>query len=166
MRFDSRGSFVGIASTVLVACAGLGCGGADALPVGGPFGGTLDPAAIVDGGIVGGGDGVLDAGTSSSISSAIGSDAVPTWTQLYNDYFVAGTIGRCTNCHATDMATAASSYAYLQAKGYVGGTMPGLVDSYGSCLTWFGGNMPYGGPTSNAKATKDFLAWAKAGAKN
>jgi hypothetical protein len=163
MRFNSRGSFVGIASTVLVACAG--CGGSDALPVGGPSGGTLDPSAIGDGGIVGDGDGVLDAGA-STVSSATGSDAVPTWTQLYNDYFIAGTIGRCTNCHPMDMATPAASYVYLQSKGYLGGPMPGLVDPYGSCLTWFGGTMPYGGPASNARATKDFVAWAKAGAKN
>jgi hypothetical protein len=43
--------------------------------------------------------------------------------------------------------------------------MPGLVDPVSSCLSWFGGTMPPLGPM-NAKATKDFLAWAKAGAKN
>jgi hypothetical protein len=166
MRFDSRGSSVGIVLTVLAACAGLGCGGAEALPVGGPFGGTLDPAAIVDGGVVGDGDGVLDPGTSSNGSSATGSDAVPTWTQLYNTYFVLNAVGRCTNCHAQLMATATSSYSWLQSQGYIGGPTPELVDSTSSCLSWFGGNMPPGGPTNSASATKDFNAWAKAGAKN
>ena len=165
MRFDSRGSSVGIASILLVACAGLGCGGADALPVGGPSGGTLDPSAIGDGGIVGDGDGVLDPGTASSSSSATGSNAVPTWTQLYNTYFVSSAMGRCTNCHAQVMATAASSYSYLQSQGYVGSPMPDLVSDF-SCLSWFGGNMPPGGQTKNATATKDFMAWAQAGAKN
>jgi hypothetical protein len=106
MRFDSRGNCVGVASIVLALCAG--CGGSDVLPVGGPFGGTLDPAAVADGGIVGAGDGVLDAGNSATVSSSTGSNAIPTWTQLYTDYFVGGTVGRCTNCHPVDMATAAS----------------------------------------------------------
>jgi hypothetical protein len=48
--------------------------------------------------------------------------------------------------------------------GYINGTKSTLAGS-GSCLTWFGGNMPPGG-SSDPKAVADFTAWAAAGAPN
>jgi hypothetical protein len=164
MRFHSTVGSIAIASSVLAASAG--CGGTDVLPVGGPFGGTLDPAAVVDGGIYGDASGVLDPGvTATGASAAVG---IPTWTDLYNTYFAAGTIGNCTQCHAADMVTPASSFSWLNSSSlmYLDPTDPLLLDTTQSCLSWFGGNMPPAGPTTNATAVKDFTAWAKAGAKN
>jgi hypothetical protein len=63
------------------------------------------------------------------------------------------------------MSSASGSYSYLQSSGYIRGTSSSLAGA-GSCLSWFGGNMPPGGPGSNAKASADFKAWAAAGAMN
>lgn len=164
MRFHSTVGSLVIASFVVA--TGAGCSGTAVLPVGGPFGGTLDPAAVVDGGIYTDGDGVLDPGTTSNGASA--ASGIPTWTDLYNAYFVAGTIGNCVPCHAmpTEMATAASSFSFLTAKGYVGGTDPALVDTTSSCLSWFEGSMPPPGTAKSMTAVIDFNTWARAGAKN
>jgi hypothetical protein len=89
----------------------------------------------------------------------------PTWTEIYNLYLKSGTIGNCNggfSCHAT-ISSAPNAYSFLQA--YMGGSPPRLV-SRGSVLSWYGGNMPIGGPQSNAQATTDMNAWAAAGAKN
>jgi hypothetical protein len=47
------------------------------------------------------------------------------------------------------------------------GNPPQLTRS-GSCLTWYGGNMPPGGPGASkmAQAVTDMNAWAAAGAQN
>jgi hypothetical protein len=63
------------------------------------------------------------------------------------------------------MASPSGAYSYLQGKRYISGTSSTLAKS-GSCLSWFGGNMPPGGPRTNAQATADFQAWAAAGAQN
>ena len=41
-----------------------------------------------------------------------------------------------------------------------------IADPSQSILSWMGGNMPKGGPSSNAAATTDIEAWAAAGAQN
>jgi hypothetical protein len=46
------------------------------------------------------------------------------------------------------------------------GQIPGIGDPNLSCLSWMGGNMPPGGPGSNAQGTADFEAWKAAGAQN
>jgi len=62
------------------------------------------------------------------------------------------------------MGSASASYSWLQGRGYIQGASTTL-DGSGSCLSWFGGNMPPGG-SSNAQAVTDISAWAAAGALN
>jgi len=90
-----------------------------------------------------------------------------TWTQIYNSYLKAGTVGNCNSgftCHA-QMNSPTGAFSYLQGQGYMNGSPPRLVSS-GSCLKWYGGNMPLGGGGSIAQAKTDMDAWAAAGAKN
>lgn len=92
--------------------------------------------------------------------------AAPTWTQIYNAYMATGTIGNCASgftCHASTMGSPTAAYSFLGS--YMSGSPPRLV-SRGSVLSWYGGNMPIGGPRSNAQATMDMNAWAAAGAKD
>jgi hypothetical protein len=88
----------------------------------------------------------------------------PTWTQIYDSYLKAGTVGNCGNfgCHA-QASSAPGAFSFLQS--YMSGSPPRLV-SRGSPLTWYGGNMPAGGPRTDAQATMDMNAWAAAGAMN
>ncbi len=166
MRFDSTVGAIGIVSAMLAALSG--CGG-DVLPVGGPFGGGLDPAAVVDGGIVSDGNGVLP-GTFTSGAGASPTGGAPTWTELYNTYLAVGTVGNCVSpCHAAALSgppSPAVTFTWLQGLGYVGDTQPLIADPDFSCLTWSNGDMPPGGPKVDPTATGDFTAWAKAGAKN
>jgi hypothetical protein len=83
---------------------------------------------------------------------------------LYTKYLAGGTIGNCSFCHPG--STPSQLYSFLQGKGYVGGANPSLASASRSCLSWYGGNMPPGGPSSNAQAVADFDAWAAAGGKN
>jgi hypothetical protein len=83
---------------------------------------------------------------------------------LYTKYLGAGTIGNCSFCHPGGSPSAL--FSYLQGRGYVGGANPSIANASRSCLTWFGGNMPPGGPSSNAQAAADFKAWAAAGGQN
>jgi hypothetical protein len=147
----------------------IGCSGGGDLPVGGPFGGTLSPSAIVDGGVLGDGDGVLP--VSMTETTAIG--GTPTWTQLYNTYLGPGTIGSCVmaGCHPEVKSSPSAWYSYLVMEGQIGGGEPLLTSTGGSSvLSWFGAGavlaMPPGGPTTNASAEKDFDLWAAAGAMN
>ena len=152
-------------ASAIVLC--VGCGASNSMPLGGPYGGTQDPELVGEGGVIGDGDGVLDPGTSSGNGSiAADSGGLPTWTHLYDAYFVAGTIGNCIHCHKAQMGTASASFSWLQAEGYVGGSNPALDDPSSSCLSWLGGTMPPGGPTTNKTAQRDLDTWARAGAKN
>ncbi len=83
---------------------------------------------------------------------------------LFNKYLTIGTIGNCNFCHPG--GSPSQLYGYLQGRGYVGGANPSLTSPSKSCLSWYGGNMPQGGPTSNAQATTDMNAWAAAGGQN
>jgi hypothetical protein len=44
----------------------------------------------------------------------------------------------------------------------VGGSSPALTNPNSSCLSWYGGNMPPGGP-NDQQAVTDMNAWAAAG---
>jgi hypothetical protein len=63
------------------------------------------------------------------------------------------------------MNSASGSYSWLKSQRYINGTSSPLAGS-GSCLSWFGGNMPPGGSRSDSQASVDFKAWAAAGAMN
>jgi hypothetical protein len=102
-------------------------------------------------------------GSASSSGGSSSGGAAPTWTAIYDAYLAKGTVGNCRSCHS--QATSASgTYSWLQTTGYIGGTTSTLVRG-GSCLTWFGGNMPPGG-RSDPMAVSDMTAWAAAGAPN
>jgi hypothetical protein len=167
MRFDWTNGSIGIVSAVLMAAC-VGCSGGNVLPVGGPFGGTLDPSVVVDGGIPTDSSGVLERETSTTSVSAASSGNAPTWTQLYQTYMLIGTMGNCTfpGCHDGDMDTPSDSFTWLASQMQLGDSNPAIVQPGVSCLSWFGGTMPMGGPTMSTTATKDFMAWAAAGAKN
>lgn len=109
-----------------------------------------------------------DGGTTAADSG--GQDATTvmpgeiTWTYLVGTYLAKGKLGNCAGCHS-QFASPAKAYSYLAGKGYItAGTKPALISSQ-SCLSWYGGTMPPGGPSS-AAAVKDFDAWAAAGSKN
>ena len=85
--------------------------------------------------------------------------AAPTWTDVFDAYMTT-----CKSCHSA-MGTPSSAYTYLQGLGYVGGSSP-RITATGSCLTWYGGNMPPGGPASNPTAVSLMNAWAAAGGAN
>jgi hypothetical protein len=83
---------------------------------------------------------------------------------IYQAYLANGTPGNCNGggCHF-QMSSASGAYSYLKSSGYINGTGSYLVKS-GSCLSWYGGNMPPGGPRSEPMAVSDMNAWAAAGA--
>ena len=168
--------WVTVAAIVCAIGAGA-CGPADQSPLGGPYGGTVVPpppdqatSQIPEGGTStppasdDGGAAETDAWTpAASQPDAGGGSSAPTWTTIYQDYLSAGSEGHCGNCH-NQTASASAAYSWLQSKGYIGGTNSSIVRS-SSCLTWFGGSMPPGGP-SDAKAVADMTAWVAAGAQN
>jgi hypothetical protein len=86
-----------------------------------------------------------------------------TWTQVYTDCLKPGTPGNCnTACHF-QMSSAKSAYTYLQGQGYINGS-GSILGKTGSCLSWYGGNMPPGGPRTEAMCSSEISAWAAAGA--
>lgn len=91
--------------------------------------------------------------------------AAGTFGAIWANYFGPATMGHCANCHG-EMASAASSHAFLTAAGQLSGTTSKLVVPGQSRLTWFGGTMPPGGPASYPEAASDLKAWVAAGAKN
>ncbi len=109
------------------------------------------------------GTGTGDAGTKTgAVDSGSGTGTTtgaPTWTQIYNDYIAAGTIGGCSGCH-NGYGSASAAYS----KG--GGAT--WASPSASRVTWYGGNMPPSGPAATdpqgAKAKADMDAWAAAGA--
>jgi hypothetical protein len=64
------------------------------------------------------------------------------------------------------MKTPSAAYTWLKGRGYITATNAPLADPSGSCLSWYGGNMPPSGPSSNAAAKADLTSWAAAGAPN
>jgi hypothetical protein len=137
-----------------------GCGGLSDPP------GTVPPnEGNLGGAAIGGGASSDDASTSSGAAFLGNARGVPpTWTAIYNADLKDGSIGNCVSCHAP-MRTASGAYQYLQSTGFINGSSSLLVKN-GSCLSWYGGNMPPGGARSNAMVVSDMNAWANAGAMN
>jgi hypothetical protein len=83
---------------------------------------------------------------------------------IFSKYLASGTAGGCPRCHG-QMGSASGAYSWLSGQRYISGTGSLLVTG-GSCLSWYGGNMPPGGTRKDAQAVSDMNAWAAAGAKN
>lgn len=117
-----------------------------------------------------------DAGADSS-SSSTDASATLTWTQLYAQYFAAGTPGHCSGtggCHTNLRAgfkcgtNKSDCYTGLVNAGLIDTTNPSqstLITS-DSPLSWFGGGMPLDNPTANPSAAAAVKAWVLAGAQN
>ncbi len=109
--------------------------------------------------------GSSNSGSSSGSSSGVSSGtSAPTWSQIFSSYLASGTTGRCQSCHS-QMRSASGAYSWLSSQGYINGKNSILAKT-GSCLTWFNGDMPPGGPRSYAQAQAAMTAWAAAGAPN
>ncbi len=90
-----------------------------------------------------------------------------TWTHIYYSYLVKGTVGDCSNgtgCHQKEMKDPSSAYQWLEDEGYIG-TLPPPLTLQGSCLSWYGGDMPPSKKQS-PEAKKEMDAWTQMGAKN
>jgi hypothetical protein len=83
---------------------------------------------------------------------------------IFSTYLNNSSVGGCPRCHG-QMNSASGAYSWLQGQRYINGT-GSLLAAPGSCLSWYGGTMPPGGPRSDAQAVSDMDAWAAAGAKN
>jgi hypothetical protein len=64
------------------------------------------------------------------------------------------------------MTSASKGYTWLNGKGYISSSNAPLADPSQSCLSWLGGNMPPGGPSSDMTASSKLKSWAAAGAPN
>jgi hypothetical protein len=159
-----RAPLLAVSATALV--FGLAGCGANGDPLGGPHGGTTQPATPgpenlegPDGDVgsteAGGDAASLDGGGAVTGDGASGSG--PTWKAVFSSY-----LATCQTCH-NEMNSAGSAYTWLRSQGYIAGTSSALVNPAQSCLAWYGGNMPPGG-TTNAAAVADMNAWAAAGA--
>jgi len=170
------------ALSVALCSAIVACGSADEPPLGGPYGGSAPVVAPSGGGdstgtgsgtgavgssnSPGGQESAVDAGASTPApSDASMPTGTPTWSQIFAADFAPGTAGSCSACHSA-MATASGAYAWLSQKNQLGGASPKLVSASVSCLSWMGGNMPPGGPSSNPMAAAALEAWAAAGAQD
>ncbi len=171
---------------LIIVSAAFGCGPVDAPPLGGPYGGTTtgtDPnggnegnnnnndgmdSGVVQNGQDSGQQQQKDSGTVTKDSGGPppvdSGGTTPTWTEIFNSYLASGTEGRCDGCHS-EGSTATNLYSWLNGKGYISGASSRLTSSSQSCLSWYGGNMPPGGP-SDATAVSEMNAWAAAGAAN
>lgn len=100
--------------------------------------------------------------------SSAAPQVAPTWSTIYDRYLAAKTDGGCGRshaCHADEMADAASTYSWLQQRGYISGSRSPLASTTNSCLGWFGGNMPPKGK-ANPQAAEEISAWVAAGARD
>jgi len=118
----------------------------------------------VDSGVDGGEEPVADAGVDAGRDGGrdASTPAAPTWRAIYDTYLGAGTVGHCANCHA-ELGAPDTGYAFLKAVGQIDGTRSKIAGA-GSQLSWFGGNMPPGGPASYPEAERDLASWVAAGA--
>jgi hypothetical protein len=150
---------------------GSGSSGANTAPASEPAeggapaeaGGGSGSSGISGSSSSGGGGGNSGSSGSSGGSSSGAPAAPPSWTAVYDAYLASGTNGHCTNCH-NQMSSPSAAYSFLESQGFISGSTTKLAGS-GSCLMWFGGNMPPGG-TGDAQAVTDVTAWAAAGAQN
>jgi hypothetical protein len=143
------------ASLIATAAGCVACGDPGA-PLGGPFGGTTGYTAP-------------DSGTAPDVDvpDAPRGDSshgdAPTWTQIYDRYLAAGTVGNCGGCHSF-LGTAGEAYDSLSSSGQIHGTSSPIVSHGDSDMSWFGGFMPLGGPSSDSAAESEMNAWVAAGA--
>jgi len=133
------------------------CGDPGAAPLGGPFGGN--------GGYV---PPSLDSGSgpgpdSGSVPPDTGTGSAPTWTEVFDRYLAPGTIGNCGECHG-GTGTPKGMYQFFVGQDQIRGKESPIVSRSASEVSWFGGFMPLGGPSSNAAAEADMKAWVAAGA--
>ena len=104
-------------------------------------------------------------GGSKTMGGATSTSAVPTWTQLFTNYFASGTAGDCVSCHASNSVSfnsASTMCSALKKAGYIGAGTASLD----TLLSWFGkgGNMPQNNNPKPANAVADITAWQNAGA--
>jgi len=131
-------------------------------PLGGAYGGRAELLEPTDGSFTN-----MDATFSEPPPPpGEGGGAPGTWSGVFQAYFAIGTIGNCPSCHAADMPTPSASYTWLAGQSYVGGPTPALTSLGSSCLSWYGGDMPPGGPSSDQGADAALTAWVSAGALN
>jgi hypothetical protein len=164
------GSRASVIACIVIPCIlGAACDSADALPLGGPFGGTataLDAAGDVSF-LPGGSEGGITSGAGSGAGTAIDAGH-PTWTYLYDTYLSASgptpTPGNCdSSCHNHNecgSAKACFSWIGTGAQGQLvgGGDNPLFI--------WDAdGYMPLTlqAPVSGAQADADFAAWIAEG---
>jgi hypothetical protein len=163
--WTTRAAIATIAITLAAGCSSSNS------PLGGPYGGTspapgptpapnkgtpsTDDAGSTDAGDAGGG----------GPDGASPPHGAMTWTHVYKTYLAGSTPGDCTQCHG-ELSSPPAAYAWLASRGYIAGASTTLTSTSASCLTWYGGNMPPGGPTSSPQAVADMDAWAAAGAPN
>lgn len=119
-----------------------------------------------------------DAAAEASSSNDASTAAAPTWTQLYAQYFAAGTPGHCSGtggCHTNLRAgfkcgtNKADCYTGLVNAGLIDPANPSqssIISSSSSPLAWFGGSMPLDNATPNPSAAAAVKAWVLAGAQN
>ena len=154
-----------------------GCSGTDLGPaigaglntgtLGGSIGGAVSMGGTTLGGsnATGGASGAIG-GAGLTATGGATSVTVPTWTQLYNNYFGPGTSGNCLSCHVSGNTptfnSASTLCSTLKSYGYIQTGSATLQD----LLTWFGGsgNMPLVGGAVPANAVRDITAWQNAGA--
>ncbi len=91
--------------------------------------------------------------------------SAPTWTSIFTKYLARGTKGNCTQCHS-QMSSASAAYSYLSGTHQISGTSSAIISASKSDLSWYGGNMPPGGPRTYPAAAADLAAWVAAGAPN
>ena len=111
-------------------------------------------------------------------SSANGSNistSVPTWIELYNNYFGPNTLGHCgqSRCHGSSqvhMFDSASSMCSVLEATTIPGTSSTIIGNGTAHLEWLldwfnkGGDMPFDSITAPSNAVADITAWEKAGA--
>jgi len=121
-----------------------------------------------------------DAPVATDACTGVDISAAPTYTQLFTNWFAAGTPGSCANgnCHGNTSnggwkcgQTAATCFTGMTGKGFVNTTTPknsSIISATNSPLRWFSpsGNMPQNNAVANADGKKAVLAWVCAGAKN
>ena len=144
--------------------SGVGAGGGEAGAASGSGGGGSGGGNASSGGSGGGNASSGGGDAAAGGSSGQGGGKSPTWTAIFDAYLASGAEGHCVSCH-NQTSTPPAAYAWLTSKGYINGASS-TIAAGGSCLTWFGGNMPPGGPPSDANASADMQAWVGAGAQD
>jgi len=119
-----------------------------------------------------------DGGAPSTNNGTPNAGVVPTWTELYTQYFGPNTPGHCSGpggCHTTTRGgfkcgtTKAACFDGLAAAGLLDSANPTqstLGSDTDSPLSWFNGAMPLDNAVPNPAAAAAVKAWVAAGAHN